>query len=84
MKVFKFGGGVLNSAGAVGRIPEIIRRYPGIPLVIVVSAFGKTTNALEELIASTISADGRSGRLFRQIKEYHDEITRQLFPNDSK
>ncbi|HOX77348.1 MAG TPA: aspartate kinase [Bacteroidales bacterium] len=84
MKVFKFGGGVMNSAGAVGRIPEIIRRYPGIPLVIVVSAFGKTTNALEELIASTISADGRSGRLFRQIKEYHDEITRQLFPNDSK
>lgn len=84
MKVFKFGGGVLNSAGAVGRIPEIIRRYPGIPLVIVVSAFGKTTNALEELIASTISADGRSGRFFRQIKEYHDEITRQLFPNDNK
>lgn len=84
MKVFKFGGGVLNSAGAVGRIPEIIRRYPGIPLVIVVSAFGKTTNALEELIASTISADGRSGRLFRQIKEYHDEITRQLFPNGNK
>ncbi|MDX9907157.1 MAG: aspartate kinase [Bacteroidales bacterium] len=84
MKVFKFGGGVLNSAGAVGRIPEIIRRYPGIPLVIVVSAFGKTTNALEELIASKISADGRSDQLFRQIKDYHYEIIRQLFPGDDK
>ncbi len=50
MKVFKFGGGILHSAEAVKKIPTVIGMFPGEPLIIIVSAFGKTTNALEELI----------------------------------
>ena len=34
MKVFKFGGGILNSADAVKKIPAIIGKYPEEPLVI--------------------------------------------------
>ena len=60
MKVFKFGGGILHSAEAVKKIPEIIGRFPGEPLIIVVSAFGKTTNALEELILARHKKEGKN------------------------
>ncbi len=66
MKVFKFGGGILHSAEAVKKIPGILAMFPGEPLIIVVSAFGKTTNALEELIMASLQA-GRTG--VRDISE---------------
>jgi aspartate kinase len=83
MKVFKFGGGVLNSAEAVKRIPEIIGRYPDEPLIIVVSAFGKTTNALEELIDSAFNNKGNLHEIIGAIKEYHSVILEGLFPAKS-
>jgi aspartate kinase len=80
MKVFKFGGGILHSAEAVKKIPGILGMFPGEPLIIVVSAFGKTTNALEELIRSCLSDDGQNRELFDKIREYHSEILHDLFP----
>ncbi len=68
MKVFKFGGGILNSAEAVKKIPSVIAMFPGEPLIIVVSAFGKTTNALEELISNVFRHSG-------QIEELSGKIT---------
>ncbi len=47
MKIFKFGGASVKDAEAVKNVAEIIRRFPGENLVIIVSAMGKTTNALE-------------------------------------
>jgi len=79
MKVFKFGGGILHSSEAVKKIPSIIKMFPGEPLIIVVSAFGKTTNALEELIASRYRQDGSVQDLIGKIIGYHAEILRGLF-----
>jgi aspartate kinase len=81
MKVFKFGGGILHSAEAVKKIPEVIGMYPAEPLVIVVSAFGKTTNALEELVISCFNGEGKTGNLTGKIIEYHSEILKGLFNN---
>jgi aspartate kinase len=83
MKVFKFGGGILNSAGAVSKIPEIIRMFPGETLIIVVSAFGKTTNALEELVLSCVRKDGKQQGLIDQLKDYHSVFLHSLFPGIS-
>jgi aspartate kinase len=81
MKVFKFGGGILNSADAVKKIPAIIDMFPGEPLIIIVSAFGKTTNALEELIAAAFNKDEQTPLIFRKIKDFHKEISQELFPS---
>lgn len=78
MKVFKFGGGVLNSAEAVKKIPSVINLYPDDPLIIVVSAFGKTTNALEDLISARLEQKNTEV-IFQKIFDYHREITKGLF-----
>ncbi|NCU32351.1 MAG: aspartate kinase, partial [Candidatus Moranbacteria bacterium] len=49
MRVFKFGGASVKDAASVKNVANIIRQYGNGPLVVVVSAMGKTTNALERL-----------------------------------
>lgn len=49
MKVFKFGGASVKDAPAMRNVASIISRYNGQPLLVVVSALGKTTNALEDI-----------------------------------
>ena len=50
MKVFKFGGASVNSADAVRNMATIVKEHTTEPLVVVVSAMGKTTNNLELLV----------------------------------
>jgi aspartate kinase len=84
MKVFKFGGGILDSAAAVRRIPGIIAMYPGESLIIVVSAFGKTTNALEELIQSRFYGQGDSETILGGVLKYQKEILNGLAGDQSR
>ena len=50
MKVFKFGGASIKDASSIKNILEIISNYSNDNLLIVVSAMGKTTNALEKVV----------------------------------
>ncbi len=52
MKVFKFGGASVKDAAAIRNVCDIITTYQNEKLLIVISAMGKTTNALEEVIAA--------------------------------
>jgi len=50
LKVYKFGGASVKDAAAIRNLAGIVRQHGAeAPLVIVVSAMGKTTNALEEI-----------------------------------
>lgn len=51
MKVFKFGGASVKDAAAVKNLYNVLQNHPGGPKLVVVSAMGKTTNALELVIA---------------------------------
>ncbi|MCL7941324.1 aspartate kinase [Halomonas sp. ATCH28] len=51
-QVFKFGGASIQDAAAIRRLGELLARFRARPLVMVVSAMGKTTNALEALLAA--------------------------------
>ena len=80
MVVFKFGGASVKSAEAVRNIIEILRRYQKDKIIVVVSAMGKTTNALERII------DYYSGQKeeelkkeFEQVRQYHLGIVYELF-----
>ena len=52
MKIFKFGGASINSKKRIANTGSIISSFEGEKLLIVVSAMGKTTNALEEVAHS--------------------------------
>lgn len=82
VEVFKFGGASVNSAQAVQNMASIVKRYhdAGRKMVIVVSAMGKTTNALEQLVPNAKPEDEQE-IVYKNLVEYHLQIVRHLFPN---
>lgn len=84
IEVFKFGGASVNSAKAVQNMASIVKDYhrDGHPMVIVVSAMGKTTNALEQLVPG-VKQEDEQDIIYKNLVEYHLQIVRHLFPNPS-
>jgi aspartate kinase len=79
MQVSKFGGASIKDADSVRNLSKIVEQLER-PHVVVVSAMGKTTNALEALTESYFSE--RSDEIkerFQLIKTYHEEIAGHLF-----
>ncbi len=84
MKVFKFGGASVKDAAGVRNLAEIVRTQ-GQNAVIVVSAMGKTTNALESLVR--VYVDNQSSAIQTQLaslKTYHTDIMNELNGNFSQ
>jgi aspartate kinase len=79
MKVFKFGGASLKDAAGVQNVASILQRFSTEKIVIVVSAMGKTTNALEEVVAAYVKQTGEAQALYDAFKERHYAIMRDLF-----
>ena len=72
IKVFKFGGASVNSAKGVQNVATILGKYPGENVVVVVSAMGKTTNALEELLQHYLAVDAVTMvEIFKKVKDFH-------------
>ena len=57
--MFKFGGASVKDAKAVGNAASILKGYVGQPVLIVISAMGKNTNALEELANDYFNSGNR-------------------------
>lgn len=81
MKVFKFGGASVKDAPSVKNVAEVIRQYCDDELVVIVSAMGKTTNALEDLIKLYLDKGDWQSQL-KTIKKFHLEISGGLFDAD--
>ena len=72
MKIFKFGGASVNNIERIREIPKILRTYTGEPLLVVISAMGKTTNALEKVAEAFFNGHREEAlKLFQQIKDTH-------------
>ena len=81
MKIFKFGGGILNDARAIRHLPGVLRLYPECDMVIVISALGKITNALEKFILAKFEHQAEEAhKLSGVIRDYHFSILKELFP----
>jgi aspartate kinase len=84
MKVFKFGGASVKDADAVRNVAKVIKRFENEQLLIVVSAMGKTTNALEQLAIANDEGDKETMQmLYDQVKRFHDNIISNLLANSS-
>ena len=79
MLVFKFGGASVKDADGVVNLASVVKRFDGEKLLIVVSAMGKTTNALEKLTKAYIDRSADVQAVFEDIKRYHYDIIEQLF-----
>src|SRR5688572_26123247 len=79
MQVFKFGGASVSSVERILNVASILKKYKDQKLLVVVSAMGKTTNALEKVVEAFFSGDQQKAlQLFDAIKQQHNSIAAQL------
>ncbi len=81
MNVFKFGGASVNSVEAIKNMADILRQHHEQPLVVVVSAMGKTTNMLEKIVPGVYTSENERAMFLKQSKDYHSDIACQLLSN---
>jgi aspartate kinase len=79
MLVFKFGGASVKDAAGVINLSKIVKNYEDRRLLIVVSAMGKTTNALEKLTKAYVDGSDNLHDVYSEIRDYHFKILAELF-----
>jgi len=79
MKVFKFGGASIKDISSIKNILKIISTYNEDRLVIVVSAMGKTTNALELVVHNYFNNKENLQESISEVYNFHSEIINNLF-----
>lgn len=82
MKVFKFGGASINSTERIENVSKIIRSFKGEKLLIIISAMGKVTNALERVAEEFYRGHKEQAlALFNELKAEHNTVAKQLTGN---
>ena len=72
MKIFKFGGASVNSVERIKNLKNIVQEFSNEPLVIIVSAMGKTTNGLEKVVNAFYKGNKAEAlELFNIVKNQH-------------
>ncbi|RTQ52446.1 aspartate kinase [Hymenobacter gummosus] len=80
LRVYKFGGASVKDAAAIKNLQQILGQNPdGQPLLVVVSAMGKTTNALEHIFHLAHSGQDYAAPL-AELRRFHLEVARGLLP----
>jgi len=80
MKVFKFGGASVKDIQGVENVAIILQSFTHIPLVVIVSAMAKTTNALERILNEFRDQRDHTAEL-SELKHFHASIMEGLFPS---
>ena len=80
MKVFKFGGASVKDAAGVKNVLKVLQKHQNPDKLIVISAMGKTTNALEVIIQKYLSEQSPDPEI-ESLRLFHVEIMNGLFEN---
>jgi aspartate kinase len=80
MNVYKFGGASVKDATSVKNVAHILKNFAAGNTIVVISAMGKVTNALEKLVDAVFYKNEAAGPILEEIKKYHFDIVKQLFP----
>lgn len=81
MKIFKFGGASVKDEAAVRNLAKIVASFSSEQLIVVISAMGKTTNALERLTDAFYFRKDNTESILQEIRDYHFGIIEKLFPD---
>ncbi len=83
MQIFKFGGASVKDAAGVRNVAKILETVGYAHTLIVISAMGKTTNALEVVVNNYFKAPEKLAESIQIIKDFHYNIIRELFTDEN-
>jgi aspartate kinase len=82
MRIFKFGGASVKDAEGIKNVFSVLQKVGYEEVLLVVSAMGKTTNALEVVIKNYFDKSNDLNSSVQEIKKYHNQILLELFEDD--
>ncbi|NUY81488.1 aspartate kinase [Flavobacterium sp. MAH-1] len=82
MRIFKFGGASVKDAAGIRNVYEVLQIVGHEDVLLVVSAMGKTTNALEVVVKNYMDKSKELKESLQDVKKYHSEILLDLFEDD--
>ena len=82
MKIFKFGGASVKDADGIKNVYDVLQKAGYEDVLLVVSAMGKTTNALEVVIKNYFDKSVELNSSVQEVKKYHNQILLDLFEDD--
>lgn len=82
MQVYKFGGASVKDAEGVRNVAKVLNTTGYENTLVVVSAMGKITNALELVVKNYFDNKAELQSAIHDVIKYHNEIILELFEND--
>lgn len=82
MRLFKFGGASVKDAEGIRNVHKVLQTVGYEDVLLVVSAMGKTTNALEVVIKNYFEKSTELQSSIQEVKKYHNQILLDLFEDD--
>lgn len=82
MRVFKFGGASVKDALGVKNLVSVLEQVGHENTLIVISAMGKTTNAMEVVIGNYFNNQAELQSALQDVIKYHNQIIFDLFENE--
>ena len=83
MQIFKFGGASVKDANGVKNLAKVLQTVGYGDTMVIVSAMGKTTNALEGVIDNYYNNTKELQSSIQEVKKYHNAILLDLFDNEN-
>ncbi|MFY8186393.1 MAG: aspartate kinase [Flavobacterium sp.] len=83
MRIFKFGGASVKDAQGVQNVHALLKQVGHENTLIVVSAMGKTTNALEVVVQHYFEQSSALNASIQEVKKYHNQILLELFDDEN-
>lgn len=81
MRIFKFGGASVKDANGVRNVVNVLQQVGYQNTLLVVSAMGKTTNAMEVVVKAYLNNSNKLQSAIQEVKKFHNAIVLDLFEN---
>jgi aspartate kinase len=83
MRIFKFGGASVKDADGIKNVFSVLEKVGHEDTLLVISAMGKTTNALELVIKNYFEKSGELNSSLQDVRKYHNQILLDLFDDEN-
>lgn len=82
MRIFKFGGASVKDADGIKNVFSVLQKVGHEDTLLVISAMGKTTNALEVVIKNYFEKSNELHASMQEVRKYHNQILMELFDDE--
>ena len=82
MRIFKFGGASVKDADGIKNVFSVLEKVGHEDTLLVISAMGKTTNALELVIKNYFEKSNELHSSLQEVRKYHNQILLDLFDDE--